>query len=146
MAPGRRGPRIGNDPAATFQCPPRPLPRPESLLDRASVRSRWIQPDWRKWELGGRLDPTTGALVEGGIEAQTRQVFANLDAVLAAAGSSFADVVKVNVFLTDMADFSTVNTIYATIFSEPHPARTTIAVAGLPQGAALEVELVAHAR
>lgn len=92
------------------------------------------------------LDPATGAVVEGGIEAQTRQVFANVDAVLAAAGSSFADVVKVNVYLTDMADFSTMNTVYATIFSEPHPARTTIAVAGLPLGAAVEIELVARAR
>lgn len=90
------------------------------------------------------LHPSTGALVTGGIEAQTRQVFANLEAVLTAAGSCFADVVKVNVYLTDLADFPTVNTIYATVFSEPHPARTTVAVAGLPLGAAIEIELVAR--
>ena len=90
------------------------------------------------------LHPSTGALVVGGIEAQTRQVFANLEAVLTAAGSCFADVVKVNVYLTDLADFPTVNTIYATVFSEPHPARTTVAVAGLPLGAAIEIELVAR--
>jgi 2-iminobutanoate/2-iminopropanoate deaminase len=90
------------------------------------------------------LHPSTGALIDGGIEAQTRQVFANLEAVLTAAGSCFADVVKVNVYLTDLADFPTVNTIYATVFSEPHPARTTVAVAGLPLGAAIEIELVAR--
>jgi 2-iminobutanoate/2-iminopropanoate deaminase len=92
------------------------------------------------------LHPQTGALVEGGIEAQTQQVFANLNSVLTAAGSSFADVVKVNVYLTDLSDFPTVNALYATFFSEPHPARTTVAVAGLPLGAAVEIELVARTR
>ena len=90
------------------------------------------------------LHPQTGALVEGGIEAQTQQVFANLNSVLTAAGSSFADVVKVNVYLTDLSDFPTVNALYAIFFSEPHPARTTVAVAGLPLGAAIEIELVAR--
>jgi 2-iminobutanoate/2-iminopropanoate deaminase len=90
------------------------------------------------------LHPETGALVEGGIEAQTRQVFANLDAVLTAANSSFADVAKVNVYLTDLSDFPTVNALYATYFTEPYPARTTVVVAGLPLGAAVEIELVAR--
>ncbi len=90
------------------------------------------------------LHPDTGALVGGGIEAQTRQVFANLETVLTAAGASFADVVKVNVYLTDLAHFPTVNALYATYFSKPHPARTTVAVAGLPLGASVEIEVVAR--
>lgn len=90
------------------------------------------------------FDPATGALVEGGIQAQTRQVFTNLQAVLAAAELSFEDVVKVNVYLTDLADFPAVNAIYAEAFTQPYPARTTVAVAGLPLGAAVEIELVAR--
>lgn len=89
------------------------------------------------------LDPATGKVVDGGIEAQTRQVFTNLDAVLAAAGSSFAHVIKVNVYLTDIADFPVVNAIYAENFSKPYPARTTIAVDCLPLGVAVEIELTA---
>lgn len=89
------------------------------------------------------FDLATGKVVDGGIEAQTRQVFTNLNAVLTAAGSSFADVIKMNVYLTDLADFPTVNTIYAEHFTEPYPARTTIAAAGLPLGAAVEIELTA---
>jgi 2-iminobutanoate/2-iminopropanoate deaminase len=90
--------------------------------------------------------PETGQVVEGGIEAQARQVFTNLESVLDAAGSSFADVLKVNVYLTDLADFQVVNAIYAEAFTEPFPARTTIGVAGLPLGAAVEIELIARAR
>ena len=89
------------------------------------------------------LDPATGKVVDGGIEAQTRQVFTNLGAVLAAAGSSFADVIKVNVYLTDIADFPVVNAIYAENFTKPYPARTTVAVDSLPLGVAVEIELTA---
>ena len=89
------------------------------------------------------LDPATGRVVDGGIETQTRQVFTNLDAVLAAAGSSFADVIKVNVYLTDIAYFPMVNAIYAENFTKPYPARTTIAVDSLPLGVAVEIELTA---
>lgn len=89
------------------------------------------------------IDPATGALVDGGIDVQTERVFANLASVLAAAGRSFADVVKVNVYLIDMADFAAMNSVYARVFSAPYPARTTIAVAGLPLGARVEIELVA---
>jgi 2-iminobutanoate/2-iminopropanoate deaminase len=92
------------------------------------------------------FDPDTGAVVDGGIHAQTRQVFANLDAVLTAAGATFADVIKVNVYLTDLTDFTTVNGIYAETFTAPYPARTTVAVAGLPLGAAVEIELIARSR
>jgi 2-iminobutanoate/2-iminopropanoate deaminase len=89
------------------------------------------------------IDPASGRLVEGDVSAQVRQVFANLEQVLGAAGLSFDDVVKVNVFLVDMADFAAMNDVYATVFAPPHPARTTVAVAGLPLGARVEIELVA---
>jgi len=89
-------------------------------------------------------DPATGKLVEGDAAAQTEQIFKNLDAVLRAAGKSFTDVVRVGVFLTDMADFAAMNAVYARHFDAPYPARTTVAVAALPLGAAVEIELVAR--
>lgn len=89
------------------------------------------------------IDPATGRLVEGDLATQVRQVFANLERVLAAGGLGFDDVVKVNVYLVDMADFAAMNAVYATVFAAPFPARTTVAVAGLPLGARVEVELVA---
>lgn len=89
------------------------------------------------------IDPATGTLVEGTIHAQTRRCFENLASVLEAAGLSFDDVVKCNVFLTDMQDFAEMNTAYATYFTEPFPARSTIAVAGLPLGARVEIEMIA---
>ena len=92
------------------------------------------------------IDPATGALIDGGIDAQTERVFANLASVLAAARRGFADVVKVNVYLIDMADFAAMNGVYAKVFSEPYPARTTVAVAGLPLGARVEIEVVAASR
>ena len=90
------------------------------------------------------LDSATGKLAEGDIAAQTEQCFKNLFAVLAAAGLSEADVVKANVFLTDMGNFAAMNQVYATKFSAPYPARSTVAVAGLPLGAQVEIELVAR--
>lgn len=89
------------------------------------------------------LDPVTGVLVEGGIEPETERVMANLTAVLEAAGCSWSDVVKASVFLIDMADFAAVNAIYATYVSDPPPARSTVAVAALPKGARVEIDLVA---
>lgn len=88
-------------------------------------------------------DPATGKLVAGGLEAETERVFANLGAVLAAAGKSFEDVVRVGVFLARMSDFAAMNNIYVRYFSRPYPARTTIAVAGLPLGASVEMDLIA---
>jgi len=76
----------------------------------------------------------------------TKRDFANLETVLVAAGSSPDDVIKVNVHLIDMADFPAMNAVYRAVFAKPYPARTTVAVAGLPLGAAVEVELVARAR
>jgi 2-iminobutanoate/2-iminopropanoate deaminase len=89
------------------------------------------------------LDPATGRLVEGGIEAQTRQVLTNLSAVLQAAGTSLADVTKTTVFLTDMGDFKAMNGVYAEFFPAAPPARSTVQVAALPLGARIEIEAVA---
>jgi 2-iminobutanoate/2-iminopropanoate deaminase len=91
------------------------------------------------------FDPALGAVVDGGIEAQTRFVFANAATVLRAAGATFDDVVKVNIYLTNLDDFAAVNAVYAELFREPFPARTTIGAAGLPLGAGIEIELVAEA-
>jgi len=88
------------------------------------------------------LIPETMELVEGDIEAQIRRVFDNLQAVARAAGGSLADVVKLNVFLTDLAHFPTVNQVMAEYFSEPYPARAAIGVAALPKGAAVEMDAV----
>lgn len=89
------------------------------------------------------LDPATGKMVEGGVEEQTKQVLANLSSVLEACGSEFGKVAKTTIFLTDMADFPTVNTIYGEAFGDHKPARATVAVAGLPLGALVEIECVA---
>lgn len=92
------------------------------------------------------LDPATGALVEGGIEAETERVMANLTAVLDAAGCGWGDVLKTTIFLVDMADFATVNAIYGRFMSDPPPARSTVGVAALPKGARVEIEAVARLR
>lgn len=92
------------------------------------------------------LDPATGEIVAGGIAEQTRRVLANLGAVLEGAGLTYADVVKTTVYLADMQDFAAMNEIYATAFGESLPARTTIAAAGLPKGARIEVDAVAVGR
>lgn len=89
------------------------------------------------------LDPATGNLAKGDFAAQTRQVFANLRAVLAASGSDFSRVLKATVYLIDMNDFQTLNAIYGEIFGEHKPARTTVAVAQLPKSAAVEIDLIA---
>jgi 2-iminobutanoate/2-iminopropanoate deaminase len=90
------------------------------------------------------LDPATGALVAGGVAAQAAQCFENLFGVLAAAGLSPDDVVKVNVYLVDMGDFAAMNAVYERRFARPFPARTTVGVASLPLGARIEIELVAR--
>lgn len=89
------------------------------------------------------LDPEAGKLVADDVEAQALQVTKNLSAVLAAAGVSLSDIVKVNIFLTDMADFPRVNAIYAAWLGEHRPARATVAVAALPLGAVVEMDLIA---
>jgi 2-iminobutanoate/2-iminopropanoate deaminase len=91
------------------------------------------------------LDPTTGELVTGGVAAETEQVMANIAAVLAAAGTGFSQVVKTTIFLADMGDFAAVNEIYGRCFGAHKPARSTVAVKGLPRGALVEIEVVALA-
>ena len=91
------------------------------------------------------LEPESGELVAGGVEEQARRVLDNVTAVLEAAGSSWGQVVKTTIYLTDMADFAAVNAIYEGYLGSAKPARTTVAVAGLPKGARVEVDTVALA-
>ena len=88
------------------------------------------------------LDPKTKELVQGDTEAQVRQVFENLKAIVAAAGASFDDVVKATVFLVDLSHFGLVNKVMAEYFREPYPARAAVGVAALPRGAEVEVECI----
>ena len=89
--------------------------------------------------------PTTGKLIEGDVEDQTEQIFSNLHMVLKALGRNFGDVLKVNVYLTSMADFALMNEVFTRHFELPYPARTTVAVAALPLSAKVEMELIVAA-
>jgi len=91
----------------------------------------------------GPINPGTGSLELGDVRAETKRVFGNLQAILQAAGSSLADVVKCNVYLRDINDFAAMNEVYATYFSPPFPARTTIQAGALPGGIAVEIECIA---
>jgi reactive intermediate/imine deaminase len=88
------------------------------------------------------LDPATTELVKGGVEAEARRVFANLAAVAEAAGATLTSAVRVTIYLKDLADFATVNGIMQEFFTEPYPARVTIAAAALPRNAAIEVDCI----
>lgn len=88
------------------------------------------------------VSPETGKLVDGGLEAQTRQTFSNIATTLQDLGCSFADVIKTTVYLRDMADFPEMNEIYGSYFTEGYPARTTVAVVGLPMDARIEIEMI----
>ena len=88
------------------------------------------------------LDPATGEMVAGDITAQARRVFDNLRAVCAAAGGSLADIVRMGIYVTDLADFAAVNAVMAEYCKEPYPARSTIQVAALPRGARVEVDAI----
>lgn len=90
------------------------------------------------------INPATGEIVEGGIEAQTKQVMENVKNILQAAGMDFSNVVKTTVFITNMNDFAKVNEIYATYFTDNPPARSCVEVSKLPKGALIEVEVIAH--
>src|ERR1035437_7594277 len=92
------------------------------------------------------IDPATGKLIDGDVDAQTMRAFDNLELVLRDAGLSLDDVIKCNVYLTNMADFPAMNAAYGRRFAKPYPARTTVAVAGLPLGARVEIELGARRR
>jgi reactive intermediate/imine deaminase len=88
------------------------------------------------------LDPASGQLVTGDIEAQVRRVFENLKAIVQAAGGDFSQVAKVNVFLTDLGNFQLVNKVMSQYFNEPYPARAAIGVAALPKGAQVEIDCI----
>jgi 2-iminobutanoate/2-iminopropanoate deaminase len=92
------------------------------------------------------IDPASGDIVPGGIEAETRQALTNIGVVLADSGSGLERVLKTTVFLKDMGDFAAMNAVYAEFFPKEPPARSTVAVAGLPKGARFEVEAVAVAK
>ena len=91
------------------------------------------------------LDPKSGQIVSGGIDAQTRRVLDNITAVLKAEGLTFDNIVKTTIFLTNLADFQTVNEIYASYFNQQPPARSTVQVPALPKGANIEIEVIAVA-
>ncbi len=99
---------------------------------------------WCSGQVG--LDPATGELVAGGLEAEARRVLDNLSAVLEAAGVSFADVVKTTIYLTDLGDFAALNQIYGEYVGSPPPARATVQVVALPKGARVEIDAVARRR
>ena len=88
------------------------------------------------------LDPTTMEIVSGGVEAETRQVFANLQAIADAAGGSLDSSVKINISLTDLSNFQVVNAVMAEVFNEPYPARACVQVAALPKGVQVEIEAI----
>ncbi|WP_432820909.1 RidA family protein [Trichloromonas sp.] len=90
------------------------------------------------------LEPKSGTVVTGGIEAQAGQVMKNMEAVLKGAGLSFAQVVKTTIYLTDLNDFAVVNDIYGSFFAGVYPARATVQVAALPKGVSVEIEWVAY--
>lgn len=90
------------------------------------------------------IDPRTNEVFTGDIKIQTEMVMKNIEAVLSAAGMNFNNIIKTTIFITNMSDFATVNEIYAKAFNEAPPARSTVAVAGLPKGVNVEIEVIAH--
>lgn len=90
------------------------------------------------------IDPKTNEVFAGDVKTQTEMVMKNIEAVLAAAGLNFNNIVKTTIFITNMNDFATVNEVYANAFKEAPPARSTVAVAGLPKGVNVEIEVIAH--
>jgi 2-iminobutanoate/2-iminopropanoate deaminase len=129
---------------------------PDAMSEKRTVSTREapaaIGPYAQAVEAGGfvflsgqiPLDPVTGELVSGSIQEETRRVMENLKAVLAAAGLSFADVVKTTIYVTDIGDFAAVNEVYGSYFKEEPPARATVQVAALPKGARVEMDAVAR--
>jgi 2-iminobutanoate/2-iminopropanoate deaminase len=90
------------------------------------------------------LDPATGNLVEGGIEKQTERVLENIKILLADQGLDFSNVIKTTVFVMNLGEFAAMNGVYSRYFKSPFPARSTVQVSGLPKGAAVEIEIIAH--
>jgi len=113
-------------------------PRAIGPYSQAIVVEGWL---YTSGQIG--LDPESGEMVAGGFEPQARRVLANLAAVLAAAGCRFSDVVRATVYVTDLADFPTLNALYAEAMGDHRPARSTVQVAALPKGALVEIDFVA---
>lgn len=90
------------------------------------------------------IDPKTNEVFTGDIKTQTEMVMRNIDAVLSASGMNFSNIIKTTIFITNMGDFATVNEVYAKSFKDAPPARSTVAVAGLPKGVNVEIEVIAH--
>ncbi len=125
------------------------MARKAILINSAALKDLPFSPAVRAGKLlfvSGQvgLDPTTASLVKGGAAAETEQIFKNIALVLAASGKELSNVVKANVYLTDMADYGAMNVAYAKAFEAPYPARTCIGVAALPLGAKVEIEVVAR--
>ena len=114
---------------------------PQALgpYSQAVAAGRWL---YTSGQVG--IDPATGELADGGFEPQARRAIANLRAVLASAGCAFSDVVKATIYVVDLADFATLNAIYAEAMGDHRPARSTVQVAALPAGALVEIDLVAR--
>lgn len=121
-----------------------PLPTPSAPPAAGPYSPAVRAGDWIVLAGQVGLDPATGRMVEGGVDAQARQVLANIRAVLADCGASLADVAKTTVFVTDIGEFATVNAVYAEAFGDHRPARSTVQVAALPGGAEVEIEVWAH--
>jgi 2-iminobutanoate/2-iminopropanoate deaminase len=113
-------------------------PKPIGPYSVGVISGRWL---FTAGQIG--IDPQTGEVVEGGIESETRQALTNIKNILEAGRSTLAEVLKTTVFLRDMADFPQMNQIYAEFFDEDFPARSTVQAAGLPKGAAVEIEALA---
>ena len=122
----------------------RPVPTPHAPVPAGPYSPAVRAGDWLVLSGQIGLDPATGTLVTGGVEAEAAQVLANIGAVLGDCGADWADVAKVAIFLTDIGNFAAVNALYERTMGGHRPARTTVAVAGLPAGAAVEMECWAH--
>jgi 2-iminobutanoate/2-iminopropanoate deaminase len=125
--------------------PAEPLPTPSAPASAGPYSPAVRAGDWLALAGQVGIDPATGKLTEGGVAEQTRQALANVAAVLGDCGASLSDVAKTTVFLVDMGDFPVMNEVYADAFAGHRPARSTIAVAALPLGARVEVEVWAYA-
>ena len=114
---------------------------PEAIGPYAQGRTGPLSGRWLVSSGQVGLDPATGTIVPGGVAAETERALKNLEAVLAAGHASLKDVVKTTVFLADMADFAAMNEVYGRYFADPKPARSTVAVKGLPRDARVEIEV-----
>ena len=123
---------------------PKPLPTPSAPPAAGPYSPAVRAGDWLVLAGQVGLDPVTGAFVEGGVEAQARQVLANIAAVLGDCGATMNDVAKATVFVTDIGQFGVVNAVYAQAFGDHKPARSTVQVAALPGGAEVEIEVWAY--